>query len=86
MITKADKQKIDKFRSEIGLPPADDEPVLSWNCRFHPTDWWHTTGCPHRGWSIAEYRNALEGTYPISLQRKKYLEDRIEELKKQGFH
>lgn len=23
--------------------------MKEYNCRFHPTDWWHEVGCPH--WS-----------------------------------
>lgn len=29
-----------------------------WCCRFHPVNWWHEVGCPHRSWSEAELRHA----------------------------
>jgi hypothetical protein len=30
-----------------------------WNCRFHPTDGWHETGCPHIEWSKEQLSKAL---------------------------
>lgn len=30
-----------------------------YNCRFHPIDWWHEVGCPHREWSKDELQDAL---------------------------
>jgi hypothetical protein len=30
-----------------------------WNCRFHPTDGWHETGCPHKEWSKEQLQRAL---------------------------
>ena len=32
----------------------------SYSCRFHPTDWWHEVGCPHREWTAAELQKALD--------------------------
>lgn len=32
----------------------------SYNCRFHPTDWWHEVGCPHKKWTIEELQEALD--------------------------
>jgi hypothetical protein len=32
---------------------------LTWNCRFHPVDWWHEVGCPHKEWTVEELRDAL---------------------------
>ena len=23
----------------------------TYSCRFHPTNWWHEVGCPHKDWS-----------------------------------
>ena len=36
------------------------EAMLTWNCRFHPTDWWHEIGCPHREWPKEQLQSALE--------------------------
>jgi len=30
-----------------------------WNCRIHPTDWYHEVGCPHRMWTPEELRDGL---------------------------
>jgi metal-sulfur cluster biosynthetic enzyme len=30
-----------------------------WNCRHHPTDWWHENGCPHKDWTKEEIHRAL---------------------------
>lgn len=30
-----------------------------WNCRFHPTEWWHEVGCPHKPWTPEELVNAI---------------------------
>jgi len=32
----------------------------SYNCRFHPTDYWHEVGCPHRDWTKEELQDALD--------------------------
>ena len=32
---------------------------VHWSCRFHPTDWWHEIGCPHKEWSTEELLSAL---------------------------
>lgn len=33
---------------------------IVWNCRFHPTDWWHEVGCPHQEWTKEDLQGALE--------------------------
>lgn len=30
-----------------------------WNCRFHPTDYWHEVGCPHKVWGVQDLQKAL---------------------------
>ncbi len=43
----------------------------TYNCRFHPTDFWHEVGCPHREWSKEELQNALDNAKrSIELQIK----------------
>jgi hypothetical protein len=32
----------------------------TYNCRFHPTNWWHEVGCPHKDWSKEELQEALD--------------------------
>lgn len=32
---------------------------VRWTCRFHPYDWWHEVGCPHREWTNDELLSAL---------------------------
>ena len=32
----------------------------SYNCRFHPINWWHEVGCPHKEWTNEELKNALD--------------------------
>lgn len=36
---------------------TDFEPT--WNCRFHPTNWWHENGCPHKAWGTDDLQTAL---------------------------
>lgn len=31
-----------------------------YSCRFHPTDWWHEVGCPHKEWTVEELQKALD--------------------------
>jgi hypothetical protein len=31
----------------------------TWCCRFHPVNWWHEVGCPHREWTKEELQEAL---------------------------
>lgn len=44
---------LELLNAKTGLPPCckclghDCEKDRTWNCRFHPTDWWHEVGCPH---------------------------------------
>ena len=33
---------------------------INWHCRFHPTDWFHETGCPHQQWTTEQLQGALE--------------------------
>lgn len=37
----------------------DKDAPVSWTCRFHPIDWWHEVGCPHREWTKEELQEAL---------------------------
>ena len=39
--------------------PVKGKSEVTWNCRFHPGDWWHEVGCPHKVWTVEELRNAL---------------------------
>ena len=36
------------------------ETPITWHCRFHPTDWWHEVGCPHKPWTKEELQSAIE--------------------------
>jgi hypothetical protein len=47
----------------------------TWCCRFHPTDWWHEVGCPHRDWTDAELRSA---GYGHLLEAARPTKERIE--------
>ena len=31
-----------------------------YTCRFHPTEFFHEVGCPHRTWAISELESAVE--------------------------
>lgn len=42
-----------------GPPQTITVNQADFNCRFHPTDWWHEVGCPHRDWTKEELRAAL---------------------------
>jgi len=37
-----------------------EETEIIWNCRYHPTDWWHEVGCPHMKWTKKDLQSALE--------------------------
>lgn len=43
---------------------------VHWNCRFHPTNGWHETGCPHLNWSKKDLLGAL-------ISKKKFEEERL---------
>lgn len=36
-----------------------DKVHVTWNCRFHPFNWWHEIGCPHKEWTKEELLDAL---------------------------
>jgi hypothetical protein len=38
---------------------ANEQPEVTWNCRFHPTDWWHEVGCPHQAWTVDQLRDQI---------------------------
>lgn len=44
---------MDEIRKAIDA----EEPM--WNCRFHPTDWWHEVGCPHVEWTKDQLQRAI---------------------------
>lgn len=46
------------MNNEERLEFLEQKPLYS--CRFHPTDWWHEVGCPHRKWSVEELQGALD--------------------------
>ncbi len=33
---------------------------INFTCRFHPTDWFHEVGCPHKEWTKEELQSALK--------------------------
>jgi hypothetical protein len=43
--------------------------TASYSCRFHPTEWFHETGCPHMEWTKKELQEALDA----SKQNSAYL-------------
>lgn len=45
--------KLEDFNKKI------DAVEVTWNCRFHPTNWWHEVGCPHKKWTNKELLDAL---------------------------
>jgi len=57
------KQKLEEIKKLKDFKPT-------WNCRFHPTDWWHEVGCPHQEWTKEQLKGALEA----SKQSNAYLE------------
>ena len=50
-MTESGKQELSEDRHTANGP--------KWNCRFHPTDWWHEVGCPHKTWTNDELWKAL---------------------------
>ena len=36
-----------------------DSMPVTWVCRFHPTDWFHEIGCPHKTWTREQLLDAL---------------------------
>jgi hypothetical protein len=56
------KEDIDKLVDEI---------EITWNCRFHPTDWWHEVGCPHKDWTKEELWDALRTSKKSEKLRQK---------------
>lgn len=57
-----------------------DDFTPQYNCRFHPTDWWHEVGCPHKAWTTDELQKALNTTKQsnayISYMYTKMLKER----------
>lgn len=53
---------LDAFGREdsAGKSIEDFQVEPTWNCRFHPTNWWHETGCPHKDWTKEELLEALK--------------------------
>lgn len=40
---------------------------MPWACRFHPTNWFHEVGCPHKEWTKEELQKVVN-TKKISDQ------------------
>lgn len=51
-------KKKDEMTNEEILDFLKKKPTYS--CRFHPTDWWHEVGCPHKEWTKEELQRALD--------------------------
>ncbi len=51
---KFDLSKFD-FMRDFGIAVTSN----LFSCRFHPTDWLHEVGCPHKEWTIKELQDAL---------------------------
>jgi hypothetical protein len=43
----------------MSIPQASEQQEVTWNCRFHPTDWWHEVGCPHQAWTVDQLRDQI---------------------------
>jgi hypothetical protein len=50
---------IDERNEKFAKRLAEETANPHWNCRFHPTDYWHEWGCPHKDWSTDELQKAL---------------------------
>lgn len=48
------------MKSDTSIPPQ-------YSCRFHPTDWWHSVGCPHQDWTLEQLKSALETTRMVYI-------------------
>jgi hypothetical protein len=42
-----------------GPPQTITVNQTGFNCRFHPTNWWHEVGCPHMEWTKEQLQAAL---------------------------
>lgn len=43
----------------------------NYNCRFHPTEGWHSVGCSHKTWTVEQLQSALDSTKrSLELQLK----------------
>lgn len=52
--------------------------IIKWNCRFHPSDWWHEVGCPHQKWSLSQLEQAAEMAIESgSLDKAEWLNQEI---------
>jgi len=50
-------EEIDKqIKKELEKRKKND---YVFNCRFHPANWWHEVGCPHKDWTQKELYDAL---------------------------
>jgi Lar family restriction alleviation protein len=50
---------VEKRNADFSAKLKEETDSPHWNCRFHPTNWWHETGCPHKEWTKEEIHRAL---------------------------
>ena len=53
------KEIIEQMKKEFNKRFDELKSKIIWNCRFHPTDWWHEIGCPHQEWTKEQLQSAL---------------------------
>ena len=56
----------------------DFKPI--YNCRFHPFNWWHEVGCPHKAWGVQDLQNALN----LAKQSNAYLTSLLTSQREEG--
>ena len=74
-------KKTDSFSKKVKGNTITIPDIDYWNCRFHPTDWWHEIGCPHMKWSQKEIEGALIKNINMTEWKKKSLEDSLFAIK-----
>lgn len=48
----------------------------NWCCRFHPFNWWHEVGCPHREWTREQLYSALLSKKDFEQKKSKDIKEK----------
>lgn len=50
-------KQIDKLKLRLQLLSKSTGYIF--DCRFHPTDWFHEVGCPHMTWTAEQLEDMI---------------------------
>jgi hypothetical protein len=65
------------YQEEIDSIKKED---IIWNCRFHPTNWYHEVGCPHMEWTKEQLQACIVSFKKFQVWNAKNIEFLLQPL------